>query len=77
MLKTFRRKATLTPTPFGEKMAWTYYELWHHAGRRARMGTAMLGSDYTPKSGTSRSGGAQELLFRRGRACAHCNRLKQ
>lgn len=37
----------LTPTPFDEKIEWTYYDLWHHAGRRARMGTAMMGPDYT------------------------------
>jgi hydroxylamine dehydrogenase len=37
----------LTPTPFDEKIEWTYYELWHHAGRRARMGTTMMGADYT------------------------------
>jgi ribosomal protein L31 len=37
----------LTPTPFDEQIEWTYYELWHHAGRRARMGTAMMGADYT------------------------------
>ena len=28
-------------------MEWIYYELWHHEGRRARMGTAMMGPDYT------------------------------
>jgi len=37
----------LTKTPFDEKLEWTYYELWHHEGRRARMGTAMMGPDYT------------------------------
>ena len=37
----------LTPTPFDEKLEWTYYELWHHQGRRARMGAAMMGPDYT------------------------------
>jgi hydroxylamine dehydrogenase len=37
----------LTPTPFDEKIEWTYYQLWHHQGRRARMGTAMMGPDYT------------------------------
>jgi len=37
----------LTPTPFDEKIEWTYYELWHHQGRRARMGTSMMGPDYT------------------------------
>lgn len=37
----------LTRTPFDDKIEWTYYELWHHQGRRARMGTAMMGPDYT------------------------------
>ena len=37
----------LTATPFDEKIKWTYYELWHHEGRRARMGSAMMGPDYT------------------------------
>jgi hydroxylamine dehydrogenase len=37
----------LTRTPFDEKIEWIYYELWHHQGRRARMGTAMMGPDYT------------------------------
>jgi hydroxylamine dehydrogenase len=37
----------ITATPFDTKIKWTYYELWHHAGRRARMGTAMMGPDYT------------------------------
>jgi len=37
----------LTKTPFDEKIEWTYYELWHHQGRRARMETAMMGPDYT------------------------------
>jgi hydroxylamine dehydrogenase len=37
----------LTRTPSDEKIEWTYYELWHHQGRRARMGTAMMGPDYT------------------------------
>ncbi len=37
----------LTATPFDEKLEWTYYEMWHHQGRRARMGTAMMGPDYT------------------------------
>ena len=37
----------LTKTPFDEKLEWTYYEMWHHQGRRARMGTAMMGPDYT------------------------------
>lgn len=37
----------LTLTPFDEKIEWIYFELWHHEGRRARMGTAMMGPDFT------------------------------
>ena len=37
----------ITKTPFDDKIEWTYYELWHHEGRRARMGAAMMGPDYT------------------------------
>lgn len=36
----------LTKTPFDEEVEWTYYELWHHEGRRARHGAAMMGPDY-------------------------------
>jgi len=37
----------LTKTPFDEKIEWTFYELWHHEGRRARHGASMMGPDYT------------------------------
>jgi len=37
----------ISKTPFDDKIEWTYYELWHHEGRRARMGTAMMGPDFT------------------------------
>ena len=36
----------LTPAPMDEQLEWTYYELWHHEGRRARHGAAMSGPDY-------------------------------
>lgn len=36
----------LTKTPFDEKLEWIYYELWHHEGRRARMGASMQGPDF-------------------------------
>ncbi|MGR3218509.1 MAG: multiheme c-type cytochrome, partial [Candidatus Anammoxibacter sp.] len=32
---------------FDDKIEWTYFFLWHHEGRRARMGAAMMGPDYT------------------------------
>lgn len=31
---------------FDEPIEWEYYELWHHEGRRARMGAAMMAPDY-------------------------------
>lgn len=32
---------------FDDALEFTYYRLWHHEGRRARMGAAMMGPDYT------------------------------
>ena len=37
----------ISKTPFDEKIEWTFFELWHHEGRRARHGAAMMGADYT------------------------------
>jgi len=31
---------------FDERLEWEFYEFWHHEGRRARMGTAMMAPDY-------------------------------
>jgi hypothetical protein len=31
---------------FDEKLEWEFYEFWHHEGRRARMGAAMMAPDY-------------------------------
>lgn len=36
----------LGATPFSKKIQWDYFEMWHHQGRRARMGAAMMGPDY-------------------------------
>src|SRR5574341_1042178 len=36
----------LTAAPMDEKLEWTYWELWHHAARRARHGASMSGPDY-------------------------------
>jgi len=33
--------------PYEKPVQWTWYELWHHQGRRARMGASMSGPDYT------------------------------
>jgi len=47
IMKKLRDAGKISATPFDDKIEWTYYELWHHEGRRARMGTAMMGPDYT------------------------------
>ena len=31
---------------FDEELEWQFYEFWHHEGRRARMGAAMMAPDY-------------------------------
>jgi hydroxylamine dehydrogenase len=35
------------PAHFANQIEWTFWELWHHEGRRARHGSAMMGPDYT------------------------------
>ncbi len=36
-----------TPTQFDEEIEWTWFYLWHHEGRRARHGAAMMAPDCT------------------------------
>jgi len=40
------QEGILSKGNFDEKLDWTYWELWHHEGRRARHGAAMSGPDY-------------------------------
>jgi len=48
LMKIVREKKLLeNPASFSNKIEWTYWELWHHEGRRARHGAAMMGPDYT------------------------------
>jgi len=47
MMKELQDKGYITAAPFDEKIEWTWWELWHHEGRRARHGAAMNGPDYT------------------------------
>ena len=43
-----RGKGLITNTiMFDDKIEFTYFFLWHHEGRRARHGAAMMGPDYT------------------------------
>jgi len=45
-------KPLMRPIKFGNKIDFTYFELWHHEGRRARHGASMMGPDYTHWHGT-------------------------
>ena len=42
----------LKPTQFSNPIDFTWYEIWHHEGRRARHGVSMMGPDYTHWHGT-------------------------
>ena len=47
LMNLIRSKKLLErPASFSNKIEWTYWELWHHEGRRARHGAAMMGPDY-------------------------------
>ncbi len=41
------KKLLENPAAFSNELDWLYWELWHHEGRRARMGAAMMAPDYT------------------------------
>jgi hypothetical protein len=41
-----KKEGYITKTPFDEKIEWTWWEIWHHEGRRARHGASMSGPDY-------------------------------
>ena len=45
-------KPLMKPVSFGNKLDFTWFELWHHEGRRARHGASMMGPDYTHWHGT-------------------------
>jgi hypothetical protein len=53
IMKILRKNGSLKGTDgrkskagFGSKVEWTFWELWHHEGRRARHGASMMGPDY-------------------------------
>jgi hypothetical protein len=45
-------KPLLKKAKFSNKVEWTWFELWHHEGRRARMAASMMAPDYTHWHGT-------------------------
>jgi mono/diheme cytochrome c family protein len=42
-----KERGKITAANFDDPIEWTWWELWHHEGRRARHGAAMQGPDYT------------------------------
>jgi len=40
------KEGLLTKLEFDEEIEWTWFYLWHHEGRRARHGAAMMAPDY-------------------------------
>jgi hydroxylamine dehydrogenase len=46
IMKVLRDQKLLTPLEFDEEIEWTWFYLWHHEGRRARHGAAMMAPDY-------------------------------
>ncbi|MBU0553933.1 hypothetical protein KKF91_18405 [Myxococcota bacterium] len=42
-----KKKLLKHPAAFSNELEWVYWELWHHEGRRARHGMAMMGPDYS------------------------------
>mgnify|MGYP000846043288 CR=1 FL=1 len=46
IMDELKASGKLTKADFDEKLEWSYYEMWHHEGRRARHGAAMQGPDY-------------------------------
>lgn len=45
-------KPLLNPVKFSNHLDFVWFEIWHHEGRRARHGAAMMGPDYTHWHGT-------------------------
>lgn len=45
-------KPLLKPVEFSNPVEFTWFEIWHHEGRRARHGASMMGPDYTHWHGT-------------------------
>jgi len=47
LMKTAYKYNLITSQKFDEKIEWTWWEIWHHQGRRARHGASMMAPDYT------------------------------
>ncbi len=47
VMKELKAEGKISAAPFDDKIEWTFFELWHHEGRRARHGASMQGPDFT------------------------------
>ncbi len=47
LMGALKSKGLITKSNFDEKIEWTWFFLWHHEGRRGRMGASMMGPDYS------------------------------
>ena len=47
IMNELKEQGYITAAPFDEQIEWTWWEIWHHEGRRARHGASMNGPDYT------------------------------
>lgn len=56
IMQALYEKKSLTPAPFDEPIEFTYRELWHDAGIRARHGAAMASPNDTSWEGMNRVG---------------------
>jgi hypothetical protein len=46
IIEELKSAGKISPLNFDDPIEWTWWELWHHEGRRARHGAAMQGPDY-------------------------------
>jgi hypothetical protein len=47
IVEELKKAKVISEPDFDDPIEWTWYEIWHHEGRRARHGAAMQGPDYT------------------------------
>jgi hydroxylamine dehydrogenase len=47
IIAELRKAGKISTVDFDDPIEWTWWELWHHEGRRARHGASMQGPDYT------------------------------
>ena len=46
LIQALKDNGLITKVDFDERIEWDYFYLWHHEGRRARMGASMNAPDY-------------------------------